>query len=207
VTQGLDGLWALLSAAMLLAVVRVATHLAKDRSWRHEYDFCAYLVLVGVISVAGYVAARCGAIDIYKMRYDMLSIVGAVGLAGWYLHVERSRVYKGIWVSLVLAWAVVGAVAHGQLWREYLRDPPGGGKQLIIRELEARGIRYGISPYRDAYAIAFLTHEKIIMASDRIRISSYQREVESHRLEAVRIERRRCAGGEQIARRLYLCPP
>ena len=89
----------------------------------------------------------------------------------------------------------------------YQRNPPIGGKQQIINALNARGIRYGIAEYRDAYVVAFLTNEKILMASNRVRIRSYEREVRAHRQEAVRIERRPCAGGEQVLPRLYFCPP
>ena len=206
-TQGMNGLWVVLAAAMLLAAVRIATHISGERRWRPEYDFCAYLVLAGLLSIGGYVVARCGVIDIFRMRYDMLSIIGAVGLAGWYLRIERSRWLKGAWVVLVLSWAAVGAAAHGRLWLEYLRDPPVGGKQQIIHHLNARGIRYGISEYRDAYVVSFLTDERIIMASDRVRIRDYQKEVAAHRQEAVRIQRQSCPGGERVMRGIFFCPP
>jgi len=207
VTQGMTGVWLLLGAAMVLAPLRIATHLARERRWCRDDDFCAYLVIVGIFSVAGYVLTRCGVIDLPRMRYDMLSIFGAVGLAGWYLRIEHSKGLRAAWILLVLAWAAVAAAAHGRLWSEYLLHPSIGGKQQIVRHLDARGVRYAISQYRDAYVVAFLTDEKIIVQSDRVRILAYQREVNAHRQEAVRISRTPCAGGESPMPGIYFCPP
>ena len=36
--------------------------------------FCAYLMLVTAFSLAGYLIGRCGAIDFYTMRYELLSV-------------------------------------------------------------------------------------------------------------------------------------
>jgi hypothetical protein len=207
VMQGLDGLWIVLGVAVLWAVIRIAAQLASERAWRRDYDFCAYLVLVGILSVTGYVVGHGGVIDLPRMRYDMLSILGAVGLAGWYLVVERARSVRLAWVSLVLAWALAGADVHARLLSEYLLHTPDGGKQRIVRALEAEGVRYGFATYRDAYVIAFLSNEEIIFAStNRVRILSYQREVEENRGEAIRIERRRCKGGELETAGIYFCP-
>jgi hypothetical protein len=206
VIQGFHGLGAILGAAMIIAVARMAAQLVKERRWHSEYDFCAYLVAVGALSAAGYAIARCGVIDLPRMRYDMLSIHGAVGLAGCYLAVERSTAWLRVWVALVIAWAAVSAAAHGRLWLEYLHNPPQGGKEQIISELDARQIRYAISQYRDAYVIDFLTNERIIVASDRVRIERYQREVDEHRREAIRIKRTPCVGGERVMPRIYFCP-
>jgi hypothetical protein len=206
VIQGFHGLGAVLGAAMGIAIVRVVQHLVKERRWHREYDFCAYLVAVGALSAAGYAIARCGTIDLPRMRYDVLSIHGAVGLAGWYLRTERSTRWMRIWVALVIAWAAVSAAAHGRLWVEYLRNPPEGGKEQIISALDARRIRYALSQYRDAYVIDFLTNERIIVASDRVRIEQYQREVDKHQLEAVRIARTPCLGGERVISGVYFCP-
>ncbi len=207
VVQGLDGLSIVLAAAMLWAVIRIAARLVNEREWHRDYDFCAYLVLVGILSVTGYVVGHGGVIDLPRMRYDMLSILGAVGLAGWYLIVERARPLRLAWVSLILVWALVGAAAHAQLLSEYLLNTPDGGKQRIVQALKAEGIRYGFAGYRDAYVIAFLSDEEIIFAStNRVRIQSYQREVEENRGEAIRIARRRCAGGYLGTPGIYFCP-
>jgi len=39
-----------------------------------------------------------------------------------------------------------------------------------------------------------------------VRIREYQREVEAHRAQAVRISRSPCGGGRQVAAGVYFCP-
>jgi hypothetical protein len=208
VVQGAPGAGLVLGVAMLLATLRVLARLVRERQWRREYDFCGYLVLVGALSVSGYVIARCGAISPVKMRYDMLSILGAIGLAAWYLRVERLAWLRRTWIVLVLVWAMVAARAHGQLWAEYIAGAPAGGKRLITNALQARGITYGTAPYATAYPVTFLSGERIILASSgRVRILAYQREFRAHRAEAVRIERGPCAKGIEPIAKVYLCPP
>ena len=206
-TQGMPAVGMALGTAMLLASVRIATHLAKERRWREEYDFPAYLLLTAAVSVLAYAVGRCGVITLHWMRYDMLSILGAVGLSAWFLLIEPTGGWRSAWVLLVLSWIAVTAASHGRLWSEYLRGAPPGGKQQIIDQLKARGARYAISEYRDAYAIAFLTNEQIIVASDRVRIEPYQRQVAAHSREAVRIQRRPCRPGRLVLPDIYFCDP
>jgi hypothetical protein len=47
--------------------------------------FAQYLVLAGIFSVAGYLFGRCGEVNFYSMRYELLSLLAIVGLAGWFL--------------------------------------------------------------------------------------------------------------------------
>ena len=68
-----------------------------ERRWRREYDFCAYLVLTGALSAVGYVVARCGAVDL--MRYELLSVLGAVGLGAWFLVAQPSRTLRTAWIA------------------------------------------------------------------------------------------------------------
>jgi hypothetical protein len=207
VSQGFPGAGVVLAIAMLLAVSRIGVHLFRERRWRCEYNFCAYLMLVAVLSISGYVLGRCGVISAARMRYDMLSLLGAVGLGAWYLRVESVRWLSTFWVLLVVCWAGTGALAHAQLSAEYLDAPPVGGKRRILDALEARGIRYAISYYANAYPIAFLSNERIIVASsNRVRIGLYQQQVRANRLEAVRITRARCKDGERVMAGLYFCP-
>ena len=172
-----------------------------------RYDFCAYLILVAALSITGYVFGRCGVISAATVRYDMLSLLGAVGLGAWYLRIESLRWLSGLWVLLIVCWAATGALAHARLSAEYFEDAPDGGKRRIINELDARGIRYAISYYANVYPIAFLSEERIIVASsNRVRIRLYQEQVQANRLEAVRITRSRCKGGERVMAGLYFCP-
>jgi hypothetical protein len=208
VVQGAPGAGLVLGVAMLLATLRVMTWLVRERHWCRHNDFCAYLVLVGALSVSGYVIGRCGVISPVKMRYDMLSILGAIGLAAWYLRVERLTWLRSSWTALVLVWAIVAASAHGRLLAEYIAGAPAGGKRLITNALQARGIAYATAPYDTAYQVTFLSSERIIVASSsRVRVLAYQREFRAHRAEAVRIERRWCPAGVEPIPGVYFCPP
>jgi hypothetical protein len=206
--QGVAGSWMALAAAVAIALVRIAASIVANRGIGRAHYFPAYLVLVGLISSAALVVARCGAVG--NTGYVLFTIFSAVGLSAWYLQVEQQSRVKTIWISLVTVWAIVAAVGHFRLWDDYLRHPPYGYKRLLVKELENRGIRYGSTDYWNAYYIAFLTNERIIMKStgfDRIR--EYDRIVDAHKAEAVQVLRLPCMGpgGERILQGIYLCPP
>ena len=206
VQQGLPWGALLLFSIVGIAVVRIVMTIVGERRWRPEYDPCAYLVLAGMFSFGAYTLLRCGVIGI--MRYELLSLMGATGLAAWYLHVERTRVVAALWIALTIAWAAVSGVGHARLWAEYLSHPPVGAKRLIIRHLETRGIHYAYADYWMAYYISFLTNERIIVHStDLSRIAEYGRLVDAHRNEAVRILRAPCADGREVITGVYFCSP
>jgi hypothetical protein len=205
-SQGLPGGRLLLAAIAIFAIVRIIMRIGRERQWRPEYDPCAYLVLVGLFSFSASVMLRCGVIGV--MRYDLLSIIGATGLAAWYLGTETRRALSAVWIGLVVVWTLSSATAHVRLWAEYLSHPPIGAKRLIIRELETQNIRYAYADYWLAYYITFMTNERIIVAStDSARIAEYKKIVDAHRDEAIRISRTSCPGGHEIMRRVYFCPP
>jgi hypothetical protein len=206
VSQGVRGAWVLLGAAAGLALARIGTAVIKTRSLPRRHYFSIYVALVGAISAAAFVLLRCGAIG--PLRYALLSLFVAVGVSAWYLQIERQRGLRAAFIGLVAAWALVSAIGHGRLWAEYVRHPPPGGKRQLADALQARGIRYGIADYWDAYAISFLTKEQVIMKAEGFpRIYQYDREVEAHLAEAVRISRTPCARGELAVPGRYLCPP
>jgi hypothetical protein len=208
VWQGLDWSWIALAVLVVSALAVIVIRLAAERRWRAEYEPCAYLLLVGGLSVSGYLVGRCGDVGFYWMRYDLLSLLGAVGLGGWFMVAAASTRLRAWWAGLLCGWLAVTAIVHGRIWVEYLTHPPVGGKQAIIRELDARHVRYALADYWMAYAITFLTNERIIVASDTfLRIPAYNRLVEQHRGEAIRISRVPCEGGEEVVRRLYFCRP
>ncbi len=208
VSQGLPWFGLVLAGAMALAAARVAAFVWTDPRWLETYDFCAYLVLVGALSAGMYALGRCGVVAIGTIRYDLLSLLGAVGLGAWFLAVERRAALRRAWVGAIVAWAVLAGVAHGRLWAEYLAHPPVGDKRLIARYLEAKGITYARADYWIAYDVTFLTGERVIVAStDFVRIALYQREVAAHRAESIVIARHPCDGGEAIFEGVWFCPP
>lgn len=207
VTQGLT------ASAALLAVLAMAAVLGILRGWwksaeRAPSSFCAFLVLTGLWSVAGYAIGRCGNIDFFYMRYEMLSILGMAGLGAWFLQQEPSRIARRAWMGLALVWFAIAAAPHVRLYSEYLTATPRDIRQYIIENLEARGTRYALADYWIATPLTFLSNEKIIVAStDFTRVLEYERVVNEHLDEAVLISRSPCAGGEKILDGVYLCDP
>src|SRR3954469_7751362 len=205
-SQGLPWGGLLLIGLFGIAAVRITMTIAGQRRWRSEYDACAYLVLSAAFSFGAYTLLRCGVLGV--MRYDLLSVVGAAALAAWYLRVEHIRAIAAAWLVLMLTWVAATGAAHGRLWAEYVSHPPTSVKRMVISELEAAGIRYAYADYWLAYYITFLTNEAIIVhATDSSRIAEYQRIVDAHRDEAIRVSRTPCPGGREVIRRVYFCSP
>src|SRR3954468_550537 len=204
--QGVPWGGILLIAIFGIAIVRIVMAMVANRGWPPAYDACVYLVLVGMFSFGAYTLLRCGIVAV--MRYELLSLVGATGLAAWYLRTERVRAIAAVWIALTLTWGVGTTVPHVRLWAEYVTHPPTGIKRMVIRELESAGIRYAYADYWLAYYISFMTNERIIVHStDSSRIKEYERIVDAHRAEAILVSRRPCPGGREVIRRVYFCSP
>jgi hypothetical protein len=204
VVQGLPGLGLLLGGLVLVMVVRIAMS-GGWAAWWSRYRFCAYLVILGGLSAAVYVVARCGTVS--PLRYDLLSIIALVGLTGWFLAVERRTWLRRAAMCVVVLWAGVSGFAHARIWTEYVPTPRVGAKTIIVRTLDSRRIRYASADYWIAYYVTFLSAERIIVASeDVVRIQAYNREVAAHHDQAVRVSRAPCPDGSSIAPGLYLCP-
>jgi hypothetical protein len=208
VRQGAANSAWLLLPAIGIPLARIVQAIARRSGERPASSFCAYLVLVAALSLGGYVVGRCGAIDFYTMRYELLSILGAAGLSAWYLRVERSRMLLGIWAACSVAIVAMSLTAHVRLLAEYVAHAPVAPKQELVRALDARHIRYGYADFWVAYYVSFMSRERIILASDDlVKVRTHNRLVDSHRDEAVRVSRRPCAGGEQLTPAFWACRP
>jgi hypothetical protein len=206
--QGLRWSAALLAIAFGLPAVRIGIALVSHRAHSAACDACGYLVLVALFSVSGYLIGRCGLVDFNTMRYELLSVLGAAGLAAWYLRVERSRPLLTVWATACSAIFAIALAAHGRLLDEYARHPPIALKQDLIRELQARHVGYGYADFWVAYYVDFMTRERIILTpEDAVKIRTYNRIVDAHREQAVRISRRPCPGGEQLTPAFWACRP
>jgi hypothetical protein len=221
VRQGLPWSWLLLLLVMLVPIGGIAWRVRRGFGrWTPAADFPVYLVLVAAGSVAGYVVGRCGEIQFFYLRYDLLSLVGAVGLAALFLQSTdpddvasafRRKLTVTLtrsWLVLVAVWFLLVAIPHVKLYAEYFKNPPDDVRRLLIQHLDARNVRYAYAGYWVASSITFLTNERIIVASDDfVRIREYNHIVDAHRAEAPRIAREPCSPGTRIAHRLYLCEP
>ena len=91
-----------------------------------------------------------------------------------------------------------------RLYRHYSAAAPAE-LRILADALDARGVRSGWAPYWTAYAVTFLTDERVIIAStDLARIDQYQSYALS-RGDSVRISEQPCGPGEKIAR-WDVCP-
>jgi len=205
-SQGLAWSGVALAILIVICVVRIAVHAQARGDWWSRYEFCGYLVLVGGLSAVMFAAARCG--DVGVMRYDLLSIVGAIGVVAWAFAVESRPWIGRLEVALVIAWAVVSGSPHAKIWSEYASHPPLADKMLLIRHLDARGIRYATSDYWIAYYVTFMTNERIIVAAtDFPRILTYEDPVAAHRAESIDISRTPCGDVKPVFEGVYFCPP
>ena len=208
VSQGLGGsAWLLLPVLALPLLRRLGAPVYRPDPGARE--FACYLMVVSGLSVIGYLVGRCGVVDFHTMRYELLSVPGAVGLAAWYLDRERSRPLAVTWAACGAAILLISAAGHARLIVEYATQPPVAMKQDLIRALDARGIRYAYADYWTAYYVSFMTRERIVVSATEIpRVKSYERLVETHRDEAVLISRRPCtAAGEQLTPAFWACRP
>ena len=206
VSQGVPWSGTVLGISAVLIAARVLTLVRFTAAWWQRYAFALYLGAIGSISAAMYVLARCGTPS--PLRYDTLSLFTAVAIAAIFLAEERGRTLRRVGAATILCWALVSSVGHVRLWAEYVPHAPVTSKDLIVRHLDARGIRYATADYWIAYHVAFLSKERIIVAADDvIRIQEYQDRVAEHRSESVRISRRPCGNTPPVMPGVYFCRP
>jgi hypothetical protein len=209
VRQGLAGSAWLLVPAFVIPLIEWARPDRRVSLTREpENKFTGYLMIVAALSIVGYLVGRCGVVDFYTMRYELLSVLGAVGLAGHYLQAARSRMLAWVWTVSCAAIFAIALAGHVRLLAEYVTRPPVGLKQELVRVLDRRGIRYAYADYWTAYYVTFMTRERIIVSATEIpRIKSYDRLVGAHRDEAILISRRACPGGAPLTSAFWTCKP
>jgi hypothetical protein len=205
--QGLRGAaWLLIPMFALPLLTLASQRPGSDDRHPAPGSFPAYLILTATLSLVGYLVGRCGLIDFSTMRYELLSPLGAAGLAAVFLRRRPSRTLLIGWVACTSAAFALSTVAHARLIGEYLNHPPLPLKIELIRALDARGVRYAYSDYWTAYYVTFMTRERIIVAADAVvKVRAHNRLVDSHRGEAIRISRNPCPGGQQLTSAFWAC--
>ena len=207
VGQGLAGASWLPAALVLLSAAGILVSRGRPAPRGAPPRFGQYLVLAGTFSVAGYLFGRCGEVNFYSMRYELLSLLGIVGLSAWFVSVRPPAALRAAWTIVLAAWMLLLAVPQVRFGIEYATRPPVPAKHQLIRALEAQGIRYGRADYWLAYYIDFLTRERMIFAADEPqRILLYNATVAEHADAAVRLSRRPCEGGTALITGVYRCP-
>jgi hypothetical protein len=115
VTQGFAGSGWLPALVVSLAIAGIAVAPRSAAVQGRPPRFAHYLILAGLCSVAGYLFGRCGQVSLFLIRYELLSLLGIVGLAGWFLAVQAPRAIRAAWMAALALWVVVIAVPHVRL--------------------------------------------------------------------------------------------
>jgi hypothetical protein len=206
VVQGMPGMAIVAGALLVICLAGVAHGLRASRL--RDLRFCAYLILVGLFSIMFYTWGRCGQLSIYTLRYGLLALLGATGLAAAALRLQPSRAFRVAIVALVLVWTTTNMVAHVRIAHEYLTEAPPNWRGIVAEFLMSHGVRYAESNYWTAYHVTFLANERVIVSTNEYpRIGEYQKLVDAHRAEAWTITTDRCDNGREIIPRWYACPP
>ena len=209
-TQGVPGLWLVLGSTLLFALARIGWIVVKDRTppWRGDLQFPTFLFLVGLQSAFVYTAARCDGPSALTMRYSLLAVFGATGLMACYLKIETSSRLRAFVLAVMCGWALVAAVGHAKLLDDYVRHTPINKRRVLADYLVSRNIRFGSADFWDSYSTVFFSEEKVIMGSSSVVfITEYEWLVAAHADETVQVTTVPCAGGTNVVRDVYVCPP
>lgn len=189
--------WALAGLAGLFIVAALAWlrrrrspgPLAAAAAAGHDgLAFPAYLVLVGIQAIGVYALFSCLVQDRMLIRYTLLALFIPIGTLAWLLRLEGSRRLKAVAVAGTLLWASASATDTTRVLVEYIRHPPVNQYRELADFLEREGIKYAKGPYWTAYAIDFLTNERVTVASyQKVRINEYETIVERHINESATI--------------------
>ncbi len=214
-----------LALAALVATGRLAWVASRDRPgatgpdhsgasrWGRETlmalaaraSFAWYLLGVGALASLVYVVAR--PVDFATARYALLALLIPVGVAGAFLAIEPGRPWRIGLVLALAAWTVSSAWDNGRLIARYVMHPPPDHVRQLADILLTRGVTVAEAPYWRAYRLAFITRERIeVASSDVVRIEAYQRRAAQQGSSLVVISQDPCPGGEQ-AGIWYLCRP
>lgn len=209
VSQGMTGATWLLLPALGIPLAHVAfVALRGSQTSPRSSRFPSFLIVTASLSIAGYLVGRCGVVDFYTMRYELLSLLGAAGLSAWYLEHRVPAAIRAVWAGACALVFGLAIVAHVRLIAEYTTRTPVPAKQALILALDSRGVRYAYADYWTAYYVTFMTRERIIVASTEVvKVRTHNNEVDAHRAKAILISRHACAGGEQLTPAFWACKP
>ena len=206
VAQGITGTSFIPALLVAISIGGIAMRRRPAAAAAASPRFAQFLILAGLFSIAGYLFGRCGEVTFFLVRYELLSVLGIAGLLGWFLWSGPSRAWVAAWSLALASWMAIVAIPHARFIAESLTDPALSAKHELIQALDAAGIRYGKADYWLAYYIDFVTNERMIFASTSPqRILLYNRIVDDHASEAVRLSRRACDGGVQLIPGVYQC--
>jgi hypothetical protein len=197
--QGHDGMLWPFELTLFAATLRALVLLAARRRVRREFGQASsavgwYLLGVG-LTAAGVYALTRPATGAVVDRYILLSLYIPIGVLATFLAIEPRPQLRRAMVALVLAWAVSSAADHLRLAQAYWHGDQPNEMRVLADALEARGISVAEAGYWRAYKLAFLTRERVkVASSDVVRIEEYQRLADEAGDSLIVIQEERCPG-------------
>ena len=152
-----------------------------------------YLLGVGLTAAGVYALTRPtgGVVD----RYLLLTLYIPIGVVTTFLTIEPRPWLRRTMVALVLAWAVFSVEDHVRFAEMYWHGDQPNDMRVLADALEARGISVAEAGYWRAYKLAFLTHERVkVASSDVARIEEYQRLAAEAGANLIVIQEEPCPG-------------
>ncbi len=191
VTGGFTVLGWLVAATLAVMVVRLAW------IWRaasRPASVGVFMAIVGCVAVLVYPLGcnlEVGAPPV--LRYLHLLLFVPMGLLAAYLARERAGVLRVAALGVFVLWAGVNAVDNARvIWTAYAA-PDANPHRELADFLEANDVRHARANFWDAYAVTFLTGERVIVDSrGPVRIPEYTEVVEQAGDDVVEIRRRAC---------------
>lgn len=201
--QGRDWMAWPLGIALAAAAVRLGWLVLGGKAAVRSAAFGWYLLGVGLVAVAAYVAAR--PVIASTVGYVLLALLMPVGVTAVLLALEPRRWVRRAAIAAVLAWGALAGADNARQLERYLSGREPNDLRILADALVARDVRVAEAGYWRAYRLTFLTGERVKVAStDFIRIEEYQRLAAAEGEGLLRIQDRPCPGGERIAH-WYLC--
>jgi hypothetical protein len=182
-------------------LVRLVQNRRQPSQANAEAGFGLYLAWVGVFTVCAY-PLSCNTMlgGPPLLRYLLFGLLIPVGLFSTFMARETSPTLRTLLAAVFVLWAAVNLFDNARLVAAAVRNPPVNEHRLLINYLTSHHIRYARADYWDAYAVDFLSRERVTVASTGVvRVPEYQKQVDEHAQYAVDILRQPCTGYATVA--------
>jgi len=177
---------------------------ARVRSRVRAVAFPFYLVAVGTIAIAAFIASK-PVLTGYS-RYVLLGLLIPVGLAAALAGLEHQRRWRLTLAAAAGAWIIFATSTHALVAIRYAEHPAPDFPRQIAERLVADGVSTAIGGYWHAYVISFIAREHVrVASSDFVRIQEYQDAFEGAS-NRVRLSDEPCPNGRE-AGDVFICRP
>ncbi|MEZ5284744.1 MAG: hypothetical protein R2712_08050 [Vicinamibacterales bacterium] len=168
--------WDELVPVVIVLLVVALGWLAYDLARRPSAEgvpFAAYLAVIGLESGAAYALTRDP--SVYTLRYGLLALLLPIAAAALMLHARRPIGLRSVGAALVGLLAAASLVDHATVLQRSTFAPPPPRFVPLARTLEDKGVHVARAGYWRSYVVAFLTAERVKVASTELqRIREYQ---------------------------------